>query len=261
MEIRIRVANPAGNITIFVMDKVKREDYARISRQLLEREEFHAEQVGFVEQNERQTVHMQMMGGEFCGNATRSFGYLLSMLSEDKPKEVMTDVSGSDRPLKAEVDLEKGTSRVEMPLPLGIREIDLKKDGVYPVVVFEGICHMIVESEPREQEFVNRLIQKAEEVCPCDAYGVMFLQGRKMVPVVYVKETDSMVWESSCGSGSMGAAVYLSRMQENGWYVCELQQPGGVIEASVCREQGKVTACKMGGPVTISEEMRVEVNV
>lgn len=200
-------------------------------------------------------------GGEFCGNATRSFGYLLSMLSKDKPKEVMVDVSGSEKVLKAEVDLEEGTSRVEMPVPLEIKEIHLGEEGVYPVVVFEGICHMIVESEPRDQEFVNRLMKKAEQICPCDAYGVMFLQGKNMVPVVYVKETDSMVWESSCGSGSMGAAVYLSQAKENGWYICELHQPGGVIEVSVCREQGKVTACKMGGPVTISEEMKVEVNI
>lgn len=261
MEIRIRVANPAGNITIFVMDRVKTEAYSAIARQLLKREELHAEQVGFVETKEGQGMHMQMMGGEFCGNATRSFGYLLSMLSKDKPKEVMVDVSGSEKVLKAEVDLEEGTSRVEMPVPLDIKEIHLGEEGVYPVVVFEGICHMIVESEPGDQEFVNRLMKKAEQICPCDAYGVMFLQGKNMVPVVYVKETDSMVWESSCGSGSMGAAVYLSQAKENGWYICELHQPGGVIEVSVCREQGKVTACKMGGSVTISEEMKVEVNI
>ena len=104
MEIRIRVANPAGNITIFVMDRVKTEAYSAIARQLLKREELHAEQVGFVETKEGQGMHMQMMGGEFCGNATRSFGYLLSMLSKDKPKEVMVDVSGSEKVLKAEAD-------------------------------------------------------------------------------------------------------------------------------------------------------------
>ena len=167
MEIRIRVANPAGNITIFVMDRVKTEAYSAIARQLLKREELHAEQVGFVETKEGQGMHMQMMGGEFCGNATRSFGYLLSMLSKDKPKEVMVDVSGSEKVLKAEVDLEEGTSRVEMPVPLEIKEIHLGEEGVYPVVVFEGICHMIVESEPRDQEFVNRLMKKAEQICPC----------------------------------------------------------------------------------------------
>ena len=88
MKMRIRRADPAGNITIFVMDQAERKDYAAISRQLLVREDLGAEQVGFVEKNADGTPHMQMMGGEFCGNATRSFGYLMSMLSEEKPEEI-----------------------------------------------------------------------------------------------------------------------------------------------------------------------------
>ena len=82
-----------------------------------------------------------------------------------------------------------------------------------------------------------------------------------LVPALSLKHPASFVCDLSCGSGSMGAAVYLSQAKENGWYICELHQPGGVIEVSVCRERGKVTACKMGGPVTISEEMKVEVNI
>ena len=115
MKMRIRRADPAGNITIFVMDQAERKDYAAISRQLLVREDLGAEQVGFVEKNADGTTHMQMMGGEFCGNATRSFGYLMSMLSEEKPEEITVDVSGSAELLKAEVDLDKGTSRTQMP--------------------------------------------------------------------------------------------------------------------------------------------------
>lgn len=261
MEMKIRVADPAGNITIFVMDKADRKDYAAIARQLLCMEEFHAEQVGFVEYGEDGSVHMQMMGGEFCGNATRSFGYLMSMLSEDKPAEFMADVSGSNVPLRVEIDREKGTSRTQMPVPLEMKELNLGEDGVLSMVVFDGICHVVAESEPKDQEFVNRVIQEAEKLCPADAYGVMFLQGTRMVPVVYVKETESMVWESSCGSGSMGAAVYLSREKEEGEYVYELYQPGGMIEAAVYKEGGKVIRCKMGGPVTISEEIRVQVDL
>ena len=39
MKMRIRRADPAGNITIFVMDQAERKDYAAISRQLLVRED------------------------------------------------------------------------------------------------------------------------------------------------------------------------------------------------------------------------------
>ncbi|MEE1442961.1 MAG: hypothetical protein UGF43_05015 [Blautia sp.] len=259
MKMRIRRADPAGNITIFVMDQAERKDYAAISNQLLARKDLGVEQVGFVEQNADGTTHMQMMGGEFCGNATRSFGYLMSLLSEEKPQEVEVDVSGSKELLKAEVDLEKGTSRTQMPLPQNIVTLPSVQGEQYNMVVFEGVCHIIVESAPRDQAFVNDVIAEAEKMLDCDAYGVMFLEGKKMTPVVYVKETGSMVWESSCGSGSMGAAVYLSREKDNGTYVYELHQPGGMIEATVQKQNGETVLCKMGGPVEISEEMTVEI--
>lgn len=259
MGMRIRVVNPAGNITIFVMSPADRRDYAAISKELLCMEEFHAEQVGFVECSESGKMHMQMMGGEFCGNATRSFGYLMSMQSEERPQEIIVDVSGSDKPLKVEVDLEKGTSRTQMPLPLAIKKLDLKEDGVYDMVVFDGICHIIVESAPKDSAFVDKAIGEAEKIYACDAYGIMFLEGEHMTPVVYVGETNSLVWESSCGSGSMGVAVYKSREALKGTFVYELKQPGGMIEASVTKENGHVTVCKMGGPVSISEEIEVSL--
>lgn len=261
MEIRVRVVNPAGNITIFVMNPIRRTEYAWISRRLLEMEEFHAEQVGFVEKKEDGSMYMQMMGGEFCGNATRSFGYLLSMLDENKPKEVMVDVSGADRPLKTEVNHQEGTSRTQMPPPLEIINLDLKEKGMYSMVVFEGICHIIVESAPKDGGFVEQVLREARRLYDCDAYGIMFLEGESMTPVVYVKETDSLVWVSSCGSGSMGAAVYLFRNEKEGAYTCRLHQPGGVIEASVLKENGRVTECRMGGPVVISEEITVQINM
>ena len=77
MRIKVRVADPAGNITVFVTTPVEREKYPAIARQLLAREELKGEQVGFIEKTDQGDFRMEMMGGEFCGNASRSFGYLL----------------------------------------------------------------------------------------------------------------------------------------------------------------------------------------
>ncbi|MCA5962637.1 hypothetical protein LC724_22770 [Blautia sp. RD014234] len=98
MKVKIRVADPAGNITIFVMTPLERSQYAEAANQLLEQKKYKAEQVGFVEEKEDGTQHMQMMGGEFCGNATRSFGYLKSLVDENHPQLVQVDVSGSESP-------------------------------------------------------------------------------------------------------------------------------------------------------------------
>ena len=267
MKVKIRVADPAGNITIFVMTPLERSQYAEAANQLLEQKKYKAEQVGFVEEKEDGTLHMQMMGGEFCGNATRSFGYLKSLMDEKHPALVQVDVSGSESPLDVEVDLEAGTSRTTMPLPRKIVNLSVPDLGTCPMVCFDGISHMIVKGPRRSDAFVQEVLKAARACETCDAYGIMFLEPSgdgmekcyRMTPVVYVVETDSLVWESSCGSGSMACAVYLADRKADGTYVYVLRQPDGQIEATVIRREGKTVQCKMGGKVTISGELEAEI--
>ena len=129
MEVKLRVADPAGNITIFVTSPVERNLYAKVANELLAIKEFRGEQVGFIERHEDGSSHMEMMGGEFCGNATRSFGYLLGKEQESKDaykKTVTVDVSGSSEKLDVEVDYEAGTSKTMMPLPEKIEEVEAR---------------------------------------------------------------------------------------------------------------------------------------
>ena len=46
----IVVANPANNITVFVLDYIEREDYKDIAKDIIENTYFNAEQVGFVKE-------------------------------------------------------------------------------------------------------------------------------------------------------------------------------------------------------------------
>jgi diaminopimelate epimerase len=77
MELKIVLANPAGNITAFVLDDVNRRDYIDISHKLMNIKEFGIEQVAFIKSLYEQPYTMEMMGLEFCGNASRCFGYLV----------------------------------------------------------------------------------------------------------------------------------------------------------------------------------------
>ena len=108
--IKITVANPAGNKTIFVHDKVKRADYAKVAEQLLAMEKYEAEQVAFileVPECGRAEGRMEMCGLEFCGNATRTFGLMLAKEMGIKGEgKVYVDVSGVDEILTVEVNTE-----------------------------------------------------------------------------------------------------------------------------------------------------------
>lgn len=259
MKIKVRVADPAGNITIFVTTPASREDYPAIARQLLARKELKGEQVGFIEKTQQGCYRMEMMGGEFCGNASRTFGYLLCQLSGCNRRELEVDVSGAAAPLKVLADTDRGTSQIDMPMPKRMEWLETGRGEAFYMVAFEGICHLIVPGKPRGMDFVEQVLKKAKEACPCGAWGIMFLEGSVMIPAVYVESTDSLVWESSCGSGSMAAAVYLSRKEEAGVFSCDLIQPGGQIQAAVYKREGRIYRCVMGGPVKISREMEIEL--
>ena len=60
-----------GNTTALVT-KIPRNKHVKIAKQILNKHE-NVEQVGFGEtKKSKADIHLQMMGGEFCGNAVRA---------------------------------------------------------------------------------------------------------------------------------------------------------------------------------------------
>ena len=94
-----------------------------------------------------------------------------------------------------------------------------------------------------------------------DAYGVIFLEPAKgtMTPLVKVPATNTLVWEGSCGSGTLASAIAQSQDADDGLFVRDYIQPAGVVQASVARQGGKVTAAYIGGPVSLDEPVVVEL--
>ena len=79
MELNILRADPAGNITVFVLDPVEKAQRAAIAEKIMAIPELKAEQVGYACLAEDDVDgHMEMMGGEFCGNATRAYGMYIA---------------------------------------------------------------------------------------------------------------------------------------------------------------------------------------
>ena len=75
MKVQVRYLNPAGNITAVVLSSVLPELRPALSRAIMA--QGRAEQVGFAATPRLGgDCRIEMMGGEFCGNAVRSYGYL-----------------------------------------------------------------------------------------------------------------------------------------------------------------------------------------
>ncbi|MCL2271001.1 MAG: hypothetical protein FWC24_06635, partial [Treponema sp.] len=97
MEIEIARADPAGNITVFVLSRLGSAERARAAKALLADPDLKAEQVGFVTAPavKEGIWRLEMAGGEFCGNASRSFGLLVAAECGLTGKHVLSvEISG-----------------------------------------------------------------------------------------------------------------------------------------------------------------------
>ncbi len=260
MKLNVLRADPAGNITLFVLDPVEPEERAALAAKLMAIPELGAEQVGFLcPPREGGNGRMEMMGGEFCGNATRAFGMLLSR-QQGGLAQVQVETSGCDHVVAVDVDLAAGTARAEMPLLQWAqrRTVD-GREGI--LVHLGGIAHLVVEGVPPSQDFFEQAEPLFQAIPGLDAYGVIFLDGeeRRMTPLVKVPATDTLVWEGSCGSGSLAAAVAQSENDPDGTFARDYLQPAGVVRATVVRKDGAVAAAYIGGPVALDEPIQVEL--
>ena len=125
-------------------------------------------------------------------------------------------------------DLKNGTARAEMPCPRSVTRVTVNgHEGT--LVDLTGIAHFVVEGVEPSEGFFRAAESIFSGIAGLDACGVIFLDAEKrsMTPLVKVIETDSLVWEGSCGSGSVACAVAQSERMENGGFSCEYRQPAG----------------------------------
>ena len=72
MDIRYIKADPSGNTTIFVLNPIAPAQRSTLAATLLSSDCIGAEQVGYLTMAQDEPIRVDMMGGEFCGNASRS---------------------------------------------------------------------------------------------------------------------------------------------------------------------------------------------
>lgn len=258
MKLKVLRADPAGNITLFVLDPVPAGDRAGISARLMDGSDI--EQVGFVcPPLWGGAGRLEMAGGEFCGNAARAFG-MFTAQRLGCPDQVQVELSGCDQPVQVEIDWIGRTARAQMPLPRGMGRTEV--DGHAGTLVdLGGIAHFVAEDVPPSLEFFQKAEPLFWELPDLEAYGVIFLNSAKgtMTPLVKVPAAGSLVWEGSCGSGSLAAALAQSQDAPDGLFVRSYLQPAGTVEAAVIRRDGEEVSAWIGGPVILDPPVEIEL--
>lgn len=205
--------NPTGNITALIADRTP-------AGEIMKREPA-CEQAGYVYYQSGSDIVLEMAGGEFCGNATMCAAYLFLMgHPEREDTEITVFVKGTGN---TKVSFSGNMGSVLMPEPLNFSCVE-----GYPSVRFRGIEHVIIENAG--ESVLNNAETLVKQWCSGEALGLMFLDGNKLRPLVYVKAADTLFWENSCASGTTAVGC---------WKGCdvELTQPGGTLSFS----DGKLT--------------------
>lgn len=261
--------DPTGNITLIVETPVPRESQSRIAAELLRRDN-DAEQVGFLEAPEKTgaRLRLQMMGGEFCGNAAISAAAIITCCLEPdggSVRELFLDVSGSPDIVPVKISAESGgcSGTVSMPLPESVSGFDFRLGDdtcTLPLVRFPGICHCIV-SGGLSRETAQRCIADWCRQLDAEALGLMFCDeaAGSLEPLVYVASTDTAVWESSCASGTAAAAAYLACARGVDVSI-SLSEPCGVLSAEAELRGGEVRSLKLSGKAAILGKYMAEID-
>ena len=232
-EIKYKIYNPGGNKTALI----KGNDYTAIQKRLINKvimeKDKTVEQVGFLS---NKINRLEMAGGEFCMNATRCAVY--EYYKENK-KEINISVSGTNKELIGKV-LKDNKVEIKLDICKNITDlIEVKKDIIY--VKLDGILIAIFDEE-KSRNYIRKL-KENEEIAKREikqlmikeiqteekAIGIMFLEKIsskiRINPVVWVKDIDTVFYETACGSGSLGTAIY--NYYKNNEEKLEIIQPSG----------------------------------
>lgn len=238
------VADPVGNITVLVNTKPTAESRQDIIRKAFELEP-SCEQVGFISRDSDHCIRLEMMGYEFCGNATLSTACYQAFLNgleagaEDNFKIIS---SGIDAPVDVKVHRlgrqmhTDGKFYPAFSASLKVAKPVIDNEGKYPVVHLNGISHMLVPDDEMTHETAESVIKETAERHGVPAFGIILYKKLsdsevEISPLVYVPESNTLVWEHGCASGSTATGYYLHELTDTDSVT--IKQPGGTIKLDI----------------------------
>ncbi len=262
--------DPEGNITCLVLSPVPREDRGRVTAALMDR----CEQVGYLTSPEgpEAEARLEMMGGEFCGNAAMATAAWLTAGKGGEEAFLRLEVSGAEKPVACRVWREGADWRasVEMPLPLGTEPFAAGEEQL-DAVYLPGMAHLIRTGESLDPGRAEQLLRAAAEELREPAAGLLQWQEERtgtaadgteisgrMIPLIWVRDSGTLVWEHACGSGTAAVACRESARRKASARVRVRQPGGGLLTAETRWGRGGIEAITLSGRIRLGEPAFLE---
>ncbi len=258
-KLNYKIYIPSGNPTALVIGIEKDiEKRKEINNYLMSKYDF-VEQVGFISKNNYELI---MAGGEFCGNATRS---AVKYYLNSKPGNISIKVSGVKDKLNAGIDNDNNVW-VDMPIIKGDFSKSVKRiNSNSAIIKMYGITHMVIESgninkkynKEELKEYAYEILEEYNLLCE-NAAGVMFINkvnnNIELYPVVFVREINTLFYETACGSGTTAVAIYESSKLYKNIDINVIQPSGKIINVKTIVNENNIVNVRISGQVLEYQE-------
>lgn len=242
---KFTILRPGGNDQMLIEGIVKKSARRKINDEMI-KQYSNVEQVSFFEYDAKnKKAKLELAGGEFCGNATRSLAYLLL---GGKPGQISIKVSGTKKALEAGIN-QIGTAYAQMPIKdiNSIRKINtnlfrIDLEGIVQLVCLDDITGL---NPKKLKSLAYEILKKEDLILSEPAAGVMFIKEYptfiKMKPVVWVRDIETLLYETACASGTAAVGAWRNFQNPQKETMTRVMQPSGkFIEVSVYQKDNSL---------------------
>lgn len=266
MSVPFTIVRPGGNDTALFKGVIREPNLRKSLNDLIMGLYPNVEQVGFIDLSEE--PELLMAGGEFCGNATRSTSWLTL---EGKEGETSIKTSGVERKLFAGVNTQ-GEAFSQMPFykesdrvqqdPENNKSFIVELEGITQYVTFD--TEPILYKNEEEIKTIAKKVLEAKGLTDDPAAGVIYSQktdkGWEIKPVVYVKEIDTLFYETGCASGTTALGMVLAKQLGGSITEIPVYQPSGLpLRVSIGFNGDMYTSAQISGPIELLAKGQLEV--
>lgn len=231
--------NPSGNTTLFLEAEAAAPDIAFLCGLALRN--INAEQAAMINLAQH---YVHMGGGEFCANACRAFGALLALREcpENRHYQTCMRISGANEEIRLDITGALPEWRVAATFSLG-QNFASKNLKAGSLISMPGITHLLLESDALPENAsamsMGKTLRQELGLEISEACGIVWWKHNhgifEIKPLVWVRDTNTEVLESSCGSASI--AMCLLSGQGN----IKVRQPAGEILEVTLKDNGDIT--------------------
>lgn len=242
-KLNFRIYSPSGNPTaiVEVLDIPNSKSRKAINDEIMSEFDF-VEQVGFVDDK----FNLTMAGGERCINAIRcaAYHYMRKFSLEKVDILNLGDVFGCGYDKNKIFTISNFSPKFSYEMQNN-KEFIVNLGGITHIVNFENLN---LKNDELKQYAFSKL--KFYKLLNLSASGFINFNNSNLKPVVYVRDIDTLFYESACGSGSVATSVILSLNSSENKF--ELIQPSGKsLFVEIYRKNLNFDSFKISGEIEI----------